>query len=121
MTSDDHSAHIGGVHIGGNANVSGPVASGQHFTQTQHIAAPAFPPHLAETFDRLERLLDEHAAELAEPDKALRDLADVKAEAGEPAPDRDRISDSLNRLAHRVAAVAGLAGIVQFLMDQLLG
>ena len=116
MTRNDHS-----VHIGGNANVSGPVASGERVTQTQYIAAPD--PRLAETFDRLERLLEEHAAELAEPDKARRDLADVRAEAAEPAPDRDRdrISDSLNRLAHRVAAVGGLAGIVQLLTDQLLG
>jgi ABC-type transporter Mla subunit MlaD len=113
MTSDDHS-----VHISGHANVRGQVGSGEHVTQTQHIAAAD--SHLAETFDRLERLLDEHAAELAESDTARRDLADIRAEAGERAPDRDRISDSLNRLAHRVAAVGGLAGIVQFLSDQLL-
>jgi hypothetical protein len=114
MNSDDHS-----VYIGGRANVSGQVASGEHVTQTQHIAAAD--PQLTAAFDRLERLLDEHAAELAEPDKARRDLADIRAEAAEPAPDRDRISDSLNRLAHRVAAVGGLAGIVKLLMDQLLG
>jgi hypothetical protein len=47
-------------------------------------------------------------------------LADVRAEAGEPAPDRDRISDSLKRLARRVAAVGGLAEAVRRLTDQLL-
>jgi CHASE3 domain sensor protein len=112
MTSDDHS-----VHIGGNAIVPGQVASGERVTQTQHITAAD--PQLTAAFVRLEGLLDEHAAELAEPDKARRDLADVRAEAAEPAPDRDRISDSLKRLARRVAAVGGLAEAVQLLADKL--
>jgi hypothetical protein len=114
MTSDDHS-----VHIGGDANVSGQVASGEHVTQTQHIAN--VDPRLMAAFDRVEALLDEHAADLAEPDKARRDFADLRAEAGESAPDRDRIADSLKRLTRRVATVGVLTEAVQILADGLLG
>jgi hypothetical protein len=114
MTSGDHS-----VHIGGNATVSGQVASGEHVTQTQHVATAD--PRIVAAFDRVEALLDKYAADLAEPDKARRDLADARAEAGEPAPDRDRISDSLKRLARRVATVGVLTEAVQILAEVLLG
>jgi hypothetical protein len=113
VTSDDHS-----VHIGGNATVSGQVASGDKVTQTQHVTYAD--PQLNDALDRLEQLLDRHAADLAEPDKARRDLADVRAEVAEPEPDKDRISDSVKRLTARVASVGALAEAVRQIAEKLL-
>jgi hypothetical protein len=120
MTGDDRGDRS--IHIGGNAHVSGQVAGGEQIIQTQHIAgADPGPAEVLDRLDRLERLLDQHAAELAEPDKARRDLADVRAEVAEPEPDPDRISDSVKRLTRRVASVGALAEAARLLAEKLLG
>ncbi|TDC61431.1 hypothetical protein E1200_28885 [Actinomadura sp. GC306] len=102
-----------GVTIGGNANVSGQIATGDNVTQNQQInAGPA--ADLAEALANVERLLEAHTAELAEPGRARRDLADIReeAEAGDDA-DPERMEGALARLGRRVAGVAVLTEAVR--------
>ncbi|KAB2370845.1 DUF5955 family protein [Actinomadura montaniterrae] len=103
-----------GISIGGHANVSGQVASGDHVTQNQRIAG-ASGPDAADALARVERLLEQHAAELPEAARARRDLADVREEAQEDDPDPERMGGALARLGRRVAGVAALAEAVRAL------
>ncbi|TDB90596.1 DUF5955 family protein [Actinomadura sp. 7K534] len=101
-----------GVSIGGNANVSGQIATGDNVTQNQQInAGPA--PDVAEALANVERLLEAHAAELDEPGRARRDLADIREEAESGDADPERMEGALARLGRRVAGVAVLTEAVQ--------
>lgn len=101
-----------GVSIGGNANVSGQIATGDNVTQNQQVnAGPA--PDVAEALANVERLLAAHAAELDEPGRAGRDLADIREEAESDDPDAERMEGALARLGRRVAGVAVLTEAVQ--------
>ena len=103
-----------GIRIGGNANVSGQIASGDNVTQNQQINAGP-PDGVAEALARVEQLLDAHAGDLPEPGRARRDLADVREEAGSDDPDDERMEGALTRLGRRVAGVAALAEAVRAL------
>ncbi|GAA0568152.1 DUF5955 family protein [Actinomadura livida] len=101
-----------GVSIGGSANVSGQIATGDNVTQNQQInAGPA--PDVAEALANVERLLEAHAAELDEPGRARRDLADIREEAESGDADPERMEGALVRLGRRVAGVAVLTEAVQ--------
>jgi acyl transferase domain-containing protein len=112
------SQHSGdrGVSIGGNARVSGQIATGDSVTQNQQInAAPggaADAATVAAALERLARLLEQHAQELDEPQRARRDLADVREEIEEDDPDSERMEGALQRLGRRVGGVAVLAEAV---------
>lgn len=101
-----------GIRIGGNANVSGQVASGDNVAQYQQAAPAGRAADVAAALDRLDRLLAAHEAELTEPGRARRDLADVREEAGSGDPDPERMEGALARLGRRVAGVAVLAEAV---------
>ncbi|MBW8485313.1 DUF5955 family protein [Actinomadura parmotrematis] len=96
-----------GVSIGGNANVSGQIATGDHVTMNQRTGAAG-----EDAFAKVERLLAEHAGAVAEAGKAARDVADLRAEAAEDDPDTDRMASGLERLGARVSGVAALAAAV---------
>lgn len=103
-----------GIIIGGNANVSGQVASGDHVTQNQQInAAPS--GDVADALARVEQLLEAHAGDVDEPGRARRDLADIREEADSDDPDPERMEGALGRLGRRVAGVAVLAEAVRAL------
>ncbi|MFA1550866.1 DUF5955 family protein [Actinomadura chokoriensis] len=107
-----------GIRIGGNANVSGQVASGDNVTQNQQInAGPS--SEVREALARVERLLDAHAGDVAEPARARRDLVDVREEAESGDPDAERMAGALERLGRRVAGVAALAEAVHGLAGAL--
>ncbi|MFS2294791.1 MAG: DUF5955 family protein [Actinomadura sp.] len=107
-----------GISIGGNANVSGQIATGDNVTQNQQInAGPA--GEAAETLARVERLLDAHAADLDEPDRARRDLADIREEVESGDADPERVEGALARLGRRVSDVAALTEAVQRLTTVL--
>lgn len=100
-----------GIRIGGNANVSGQIASGDNVTQNQQInAGPS--REVAAALARVERLLDAHAGDIAEPVRAHRDFADISEEAGADEPDLDRMEGAFARLGRRVAGVAVLTEAV---------
>ncbi|MDL4814858.1 DUF5955 family protein [Actinomadura opuntiae] len=107
-----------GISIGGHANVSGQVASGDHVTQNQQIVGAAG-TDVAEALARVERLLEQHAGDLPEAGRARRDLADVREEAQEDDPDPERMNGALARLARRVSGVAALAEAVHALTTAL--
>ncbi|WP_067475521.1 hypothetical protein [Actinomadura hibisca] len=107
-----------GITIGGNANVSGQVASGDNVTQTQHQGGAAGSAALAE-LTRVERLLDEHADQIPEVGRARRDLADVREELEGDDADTERVEGALGRLGRRVAGVTVLVEAVKNLAGQL--
>ncbi|NEA24660.1 DUF5955 family protein [Actinomadura bangladeshensis] len=104
-----------GIIIGGNANVSGQVASGDHVTQNQRIDAAAPGQDIADALARVERLLEAHGADVEEPGRAHRDLADIREEADSGDPDPERVEGALGRLGRRVAGVAVLAEAIHAL------
>ncbi|GII89191.1 hypothetical protein Ssi03_71810 [Sphaerisporangium siamense] len=99
------------VEVSGRAD--GPIALGPHARATvNNVGAPVTPADAAELLDLLERLIDAHAGEIRDPDKASRDLADVRGELEEASPDRDRVLDALRRLAARAAEVTVIVEVV---------
>ncbi|WP_433142304.1 DUF5955 family protein [Actinomadura nitritigenes] len=104
-----------GISIGGHANVSGQIATGDNVTQNQQVVGGGAGADVAEALARVERLLDRHAAELPEAARARRDLADVREEAEDGDPDAERMGGALARLGRRVAGVAALAEAVRAL------
>ncbi|TDB76596.1 hypothetical protein E1264_38320 [Actinomadura sp. KC216] len=102
-----------GISIGGNANVSGQVASGDNVTQNQQINAAGPAREVAEALARVERLLADHAAAVPDLGRARRDLADVQEEAESEDPDPERMGGALERLGRRVGGVAVLAEAVR--------
>ncbi|NRQ30969.1 hypothetical protein HII36_03860 [Nonomuraea sp. NN258] len=97
-----------GMHISGG-NVSGPIAMGPHARATVNNFAD---PAAARLLDRLEQLIGEHQSEVAEPERALRDVADVRQELAETEPDRSRVLDALKRLSARAAEVSVIVEVV---------
>ncbi|MDP9849797.1 hypothetical protein [Streptosporangium lutulentum] len=69
----------------------------------------------------LRALVERHAASLEKPGPAIRDAAEVADELALPAEeqDRDRLSDTLARLAARVGSVGALAEATKRLTDLL--
>ncbi|MFA1537700.1 DUF5955 family protein [Actinomadura monticuli] len=100
------------ITIGGNANVSGQIASGDNVTQNQQIIASEPDREVRDALARVERLLEAHAGDLDEPGRARRDLADIGEEAESDDPDPERMGGALGRLGRRVAGVAVLAEAV---------
>ncbi|MFC4113165.1 hypothetical protein [Nonomuraea zeae] len=108
-----------GVHISGG-DVSGPIAMGEHARATVYnVGGAGDTGELGRLLDRLERLLGEHEAELAEPQRAHRDAADVRQELAEAEPDRSRIMDALKRLSVRAAEVSVIVEVVSQIRDLL--
>ncbi|NKZ08015.1 hypothetical protein [Actinomadura latina] len=104
------------MYIGGDAQISGQVAMGRIVRQEQHTVA-ASPER--DLLDRVAALIDEHAAELPEASRAVRDLADVRQEVDAEDADPERRDNALRRLADRVAPVAAIAEAVRQLADAL--
>jgi hypothetical protein len=109
---------VEGVWIGGNAQVSGPVAGGRYARAEQYNAATG--DQLRAEMEALRGLLRTHRNAVAEPERVERDLTDLAEEAAQPAPDRDRLTDTINRIGRRVAAVAALAAGVEKLRELVL-
>lgn len=67
----------------------------------------------------LRALIEQHAASLDQPERARRDAAEVAEELGLPGEeqDRDRLSDTIKRLAARVASIGVLAEATRKLTD----
>ncbi|MEU8321882.1 hypothetical protein AB0C33_26320 [Nonomuraea sp. NPDC048881] len=100
-----------GVHISGG-EVSGPIAVGPHSRATVNNLGGSAPGEAARLLDRLERLLAEHEAEVTEPARARRDVADVRQEIEQADPDRSRVLDALKRLSARAAEVSVIVEVV---------
>ncbi|MFC5183996.1 DUF5955 family protein [Actinomadura harenae] len=107
-----------GVHIGGNARVSGQISTGDNSVQIQGARGDA-DEGTAEALARVAELIAAHEADLPEAARARRDLADVREEAEADDPDDDRMSGALARLARRVAGVTALAEAVHALATRL--
>jgi Family of unknown function (DUF5955) len=117
MTGDDHR-----VQIGGNARISGSqIASGQNVSQTQNLGGAPESPPVQQAIARVAELLDRHSGELPDAHRARRDLDDIRQETAEADPDRDRVTDALNRLGARVAGIAVIAEAVRELTGLLIG
>ncbi|RKS71151.1 hypothetical protein BZB76_5637 [Actinomadura pelletieri DSM 43383] len=97
--------------IGGHAQVSGMIATGDNVTQNQQVNI-ASSEELAVALDRIERLLERHATDVPELEGARRDLADVRTEAESGDADTERTEKALRRLGRRVGGVAVLAEAV---------
>ncbi|MGW0807351.1 hypothetical protein [Nonomuraea sp. NPDC002799] len=104
-----------GMHVSGG-HVSGPIAMGPDARATVNNLAPADDP-AGRLLERLERLLQEHEADLAEPARARRDAADIRRELAEADPDRSRVLDALQRLSVRAAEVSAIVGVVAQLRE----
>lgn len=101
-----------GVHISGG-EVSGPIAVGPHSRATvNHLGRPGPGEEVSRLLDRLAELLAEHEGRVSEPERARRDLADVRQEAEEAEPDRARVMDALKRLSARAAEVSVIVEVV---------
>ncbi|NUO96960.1 MAG: hypothetical protein HOW71_14970 [Nonomuraea sp.] len=100
-----------GVHISGG-EVNGPIAIGPHSRATVNNLGQAGPGEAARLLDRLAQLLAEHEGRVAEPERARRDLADVRQEAEQAEPDRARVMDALKRLSARAAEVSVIVEVV---------
>lgn len=93
--------------------VSGPIAMGANARATvNNLGSPADQDRLTDLLDRLERLLGEHEADVAEPAQARRDAADIRQELEQAEPDRSRILDALKRLSVRAAEVSVIVEVV---------
>ncbi|MGW0481028.1 hypothetical protein [Nonomuraea sp. NPDC003214] len=97
-----------GIRIDGGT-VNGPIAMGPNARATVNHGGSGEASLL---LDRLDRLLAEHEAELAEPARARRDAADVRQELAEAEPDRGRVLDALRRLSARAAEVTAIVEVV---------
>jgi Family of unknown function (DUF5955) len=104
-----------GISTGGGDITGGQFAvgvSGGHVEQ--HASSTPLPDdRLKALLDRVEALLTEHAPRLPEGDLAKDDLADVREQVARPTPDRRRLTDTLRRLAERVASVGALLTAVK--------
>jgi hypothetical protein len=103
--------------------VTGPVASGDRAQAIQYGSAgtPAEHDELRRELAALRELLDRYAAEVDGADKARRDADDIEQEICQAEPDRDRVTDALNRLAKRVSAVGALAVAVNKIREIVFG
>ncbi len=100
---------------------TGNIAVGDNATINVVGAAPATEP--ARLARELRALVDANAGALDQPDRARRDAAEIADELARPEPeqDRDRLADTLNRLAGRVTSVAALVEAVEALRKLLFG
>ena len=94
-----------------SGNVSGQVVNKPQGPVTQNITTTNDTKlaDLTALLSDLERLLTEHREQVPAYDGAKRDLADIRDEVARPDKDKDRISDTLRRLATRVGSVTVLA------------
>lgn len=108
-----------GVQIFGGT-VTGPVAGGAHARAVQYVGGGR-EPEISALVARLRTLVDEHEAELENPEWVRRDVARVSEELAQDAPDPDALAGTLERLARRVASVTALAEAVKALIALVLG
>jgi hypothetical protein len=104
--------HNHGLHISGS-NLYGPVAQGDHASATQYgSGASGGGEALPTMLQELRQLIATHAASIDNPGNAGRDLDEIEAEIARDEPDRERLVDTLARLARRVATVTTVATAV---------
>ncbi|HEY9522847.1 MAG TPA: DUF5955 family protein [Thermopolyspora sp.] len=99
----------------------GPAAVGDNATiNTFATSAQDEPVRLAR---ELRALIDANAAALDHPERVRRDADDLTEELSRPAgeQDRDRLSDTLKRLAARVTSVTALVEAVTKLRELIFG
>lgn len=104
---DDRSVNISG------GTFSGQINTGDHVTMNQANQANQAPADLVAALDRLAELLARHAEALPEPERAARDLRDVREEVESADPDVPRRDSALARLTTRVAGVSPLLAAVE--------
>ncbi|MEU7578687.1 hypothetical protein AB0B50_13880 [Streptomyces sp. NPDC041068] len=108
----------GGMHITGSGNQvnTGRVGGDQ---RQIHLSGNTQDASLLLTAQaklaELNAALEEHTAELDNPDLARRTASRIGEELGSPSPDRRRIAENLEDLGLAVGAVASVTTIVQAL------
>jgi hypothetical protein len=103
--------HNEGVHVSGGS-FTGAVAVGPH-AQAQYQAVPASDTTQLDTVVAdLRQLTEEHRANLAEAEAALRDALALAEETRRPKPDTDRVVGILQRLAKRGTALVTVGQMV---------
>lgn len=116
MTMRRRDASGGGMHITGSGNQinTGRVGGDQrqvfvsgHAEDTSLLLAAQ--TKLAE----LKAALEEHAAELSNPDLAHRTASRIGEELNSPSPDRRRITENLEDLGLAVGAVSSVITVLQ--------
>ncbi|GAA3445242.1 hypothetical protein [Planomonospora venezuelensis] len=106
---------------GGTFN--GPMAAGAGAHAVQNIGAGhggADADRTAELLALVRELVRRHAGELGDTRPVLRDADEVETELRQEEPDREYLSDSLGRMARRVASVAAIAEAVAALTNLIL-
>ncbi|MFE1955018.1 hypothetical protein ACFW9D_31625 [Streptomyces sp. NPDC059524] len=109
----------GGVHITGSGNQinTGRVGGDQRQVHIGGVS-PDAAQHLATARAKLAELttaLDEHTADLNNPDLAHRTATRIGEELDSPNPDQRRLTENLEDLGLAVGAVASVVTIVQAL------
>ncbi|MGW5659853.1 hypothetical protein ACWEWG_07075 [Streptomyces sp. NPDC003758] len=106
----------GGMHITGSGNQinTGKVGRDQRQVYVSGNAEDASLLLAAQTkLAELNAALEEHAAELSNPDLARRTASRIGEELNSPNPDRRRITENLEDLGLAVGAVASVITILQ--------
>jgi ABC-type transporter Mla subunit MlaD len=104
--------HNEGIHVSGGA-FTGAAAVGPH-AQAQYQAVPASNTSQLDTvIADLRQLTEEHRANLADAEQALRDALALAEETRRSAPDTDRVVGILQRLAKRGTALVAVGQMVE--------
>jgi hypothetical protein len=116
MTMRRRDASGGGMHITGSGNQinTGSVGRDQRQVYVSGNAEDTSLLLAAQTkLAELNAALEEHAAELSNPDLARRTASRIGEELDSPSPDRRRITENLEDLGLAVGTVASVITIVQ--------
>ncbi|MGC5011831.1 hypothetical protein ACLQ2R_13795 [Streptosporangium sp. DT93] len=112
-----------GINISGGT-VNGPMAVGTGSRAVQNIGAPIIGTdrdQADELLASIRELVRRHDDVLGDADTILRDTDTIEAQVHSATPDRAVLSETLNRLTARVAAVTGLVEAVTALSGLILG
>lgn len=102
---------IGGNSYGPNAVGRGARAVQRDVTIRAGDAA-ADDDRLLAAIAELRRLLDQHRAEIPEANRVERDIRSLEEEIGEPDRDKERLRDTVKRIAARVVLAAPVISAV---------
>ncbi|MEU4832802.1 hypothetical protein [Streptosporangium sp. NPDC023615] len=111
------------INISGGT-VNGPMAVGTGSRAVQNIGTPVATmdrDHADELLASIRELARRHDDVLGDPAPILRDTAAIEAQIHSERPDRTVLSETLERLTVRVAAVTGLVEAVTALGGLILG
>ena len=101
--------------IGGNSYGANAVGRGANAVQrdvTISTGGAADDDRLSAAIAELSRLLAEHRAEIPAADRVERDVRSLAEESREPNPDKERLRDTVKRIAARVVLAAPVISAV---------